>query len=266
VDGRTVAIEHLSSEGNYERLPALAEELVRRHVDVIVVPADQNALAVQKATRTIPIVMIGDPERSGLAASLARPGGNVTGLSTYVGPEIAGKQLELLKAALPQMSRVAILTNPTNPAHVAQLGEVRLVARSLMVQVQALEAREPTDFGSAFAAMTRGHAEAVHILSDGMFGIHATQLADLVAKNRLPAMAPRFLVDAGALMSYAVNGPEVFRRAAMYADRILKGAKPGDLPVEQPTKFEFVVNLKSAKALGLTIPRSLLLRADQVLQ
>jgi len=267
-DGQNISLEYVSSEGKYERLPALAAELVRRKVDVIVVPADQNALAVKQATSSIPIVMIGDPVGTGLVANLARPGGNITGLSALAGPEIVGKQLELLKATLPQVSRIAILRNPGNPTHAIWLRQAEIAARSLTIQVQTLEARGPDEFGRAFKAMTTEGVGAVLILTDGMFSNHMIRIADLAMKSRLPAMGPRNMVDAGAgiLMSYGPIGPELFRRAATYVDKILKGAKPGDLPVEQPTKFELVINLKTAKALGLPIPPSLLLRADQVIE
>jgi putative ABC transport system substrate-binding protein len=267
-DGQNISLEYVSSEGKYERLPALAAELVRRKVDVIVVPADQNALAVKQATSSIPIVMIGDPVGTGLVANLARPGGNITGLSALAGPEIVGKQLELLKATLPQVSRIAILRNPGNPTHAIWLRQAEIAARSLTIQVQTLEARGPDEFGRAFKAMTTEGVGAVLILTDGMFSNHMIRIADLAMKSRLPAMGPRNMVDAGAgiLMSYGPIGPELFRRAATYVDKILKGAKPGDLPIEQPTKFELVINLKTAKALGLTIPPSLLARADQIIE
>jgi putative tryptophan/tyrosine transport system substrate-binding protein len=267
-DGHNISIEHVSSEGKYERLPDLAAELVRHKVDVIVVPADQNALAAKQATRTIPIVMIGDPVGSGLVASLRRPGGNITGLSALAGPEIVGKQLELLKATVPHVSRVAILRNPGNPTHPIWLRQAQVAAPSLMIQIQSLEARGPDEFGKAFKAITTDGASAILILSDGMFSIHAARILDLAVKTHLPAMGPRNMVDAGTgiLMSYGPSGPELFRRAATYVDKILKGARPGDLPIEQPTKFELVMNVKTAKAIGLTIPPSLLLRADQVIE
>jgi putative ABC transport system substrate-binding protein len=268
VEGQNFAIEWRVSEGKYERLPALAAELVGVKVDVIVVPANQNALAARQATQTIPIVMIGvtDPVGSGLVASLAHPGGHITGLSSSVSPEMAGKQLELLKAAVPQLSRVAILWNPGNSAHAVMLGEATIVARSLKVQVQALEARGPGDFGNAFTAITGERAGAILILGDGMFSLHQTRIVNLVARSRLPAMGSRSMVAVGVLMSYQTNAPELWRRAAAYVDKILKGAKPADLPVEQPTKFDLAINLKTAKALGLTIPPSLLQRADEVIQ
>ncbi len=268
VEGQNITIEHRSSEGKYERLPDLAADLVRLKVDVIVAPAANPVFAAKQATRTIPIVMTGsgDAVGSGLVASLARPGGNVTGLSTLA-PEIVGKQLELLKEIIPRVSRVAVLWNPTNQTHPLLLGEAKVAARSLGVQLQILEARRPDDFERAFAAMTRERAGALLVLTDGMFLLHLTRTADLAAKSRLPAMfALREQADAGGLMAYGPSLRDSFRRAATYVDKILKGAKPADLPVEQPTKFELVINLKTAKALGLTIPQSVLIRADEVIQ
>ncbi len=269
VEGQNITIEHRSSEGKYERLPALAADLVRLKVDVIVAPATQGPLAAKQATRTIPIVMTsgGDPVGSGLVASLARPGGNITGLSFVAFPEIVGKQLELLKETVPQVSRVAVLWNPANPTNRLLLGEAKVAARSLAVQLQTLEARGPDDFERAFAAMTRERAGALLVLGDGMLILHRTRIADLAAKSRLPAMyGSRENVNAGGLMSYSPSLQDSFRRAATYVDKILKGAKPADLPVEQPTKFELVINLKTARALGLTIPPSVLVRADQVIE
>ncbi len=268
VEGQNIMIEHRYSEGKYERLPDLAADLVRLKVDVIVAPATNPVLAAKQATRTIPIVMTGseDAVGSGLVASLARPGGNVTGLSTLA-PEIVGKQLELLKEIVPRVSRVAVLWNPTNRVHPLSLGEAKVAARSLGVQLQILEARGPEEFESAFATMTRERASALLVLHDGMFLLHPTRIADLAAKSRLPAMYQlREHVDAGGLMVYGPSLRDNFRRAATYVDKILKGAKPADLPVEQPTKFELVINLKTAKALGLTIPRSILIRADEVIR
>ncbi len=268
VEGRNITIEHRSSEGKYERLPDLAAELVRLKVDVIVAPASQNPFAAKQATRTIPIVMTGHPNPvgMGLVASLARPGGNVTGLSA-LSPEIWGKQLELLKETVPRVSRVAVLGNPTNPAYPLLLREVEVAARSLGVQLQTLEARGPDDFERAFAAMLRERAGALLVQLDGMFLLHRTRIADLAAKSRLPAMYElREFVDAGGLVGYGPSIRDRFRRAATYVDKILKGAKPADLPVEQPTKFELIINLKTAKVLGLIIPPSVLVRADEVLQ
>ena len=268
VDGQNIRIEHLSSEGQYERLPALAAELVRRQVDIIVAPAAQNVVAAKQATRTIPIVMasVGDPVGEGLVASLARPGGNVTGTS-FLTSAMVGKQLELLKQITPRVTRLAILLNPANPGHPLALEEAKVAAHSLGVQLQAVEARGPADFDKAFVAMTQERAGALFVPWDGTFLLHLVRIVQLAAKTRLAGMyGQRRYVDVGGLASYGPSAPESMRNAAAYVDKILKGAKPGDLPVEQPTKFELVINLKTAKALGLTIPPSLLLRADQVIE
>ena len=254
----------------YDRLPDLAAELVRlKVVDVIVATPTPPAAAAKNATGTIPIVMIavGDPVGQGLIASLARPCGNVTGLSFSVGLEIIGKQLELLKETVPKVRRVAILSNPANPFHPLAIKEVKVAARSLGVQLQLLEARGPNEFDGAFAAMAKERVGALLVVTDPLFFLHRTRLADLAAKSRLPAAhGVREHVEAGSLMSYGPSLPDLSRRAATFVDKILKGAKPADLPVEQPTKFELVVNLKTAKALGLTIPQSILIRADEVIR
>ena len=269
VEGQNITIEHRSSEGKYERLQALAADLVRVKVDLIVVPTGQNAVAAQRTTRTIPIVAAslgGDPVRTGLIASFARPGGNITGLS-FAGPELAGKQIELLKNIVPSAARVAVLVNPTNGSHSAWLREANAATRSLRVRLQALEARTRDQFDGAFAAMTKESAGALLVLPDGMFLLHRAKIADLAAKHRVPAMyGLREHVQAGGLAFYGTSLRDSFRRAATYVDKILKGANPGDLPIEQPTKFELVINLKTAKALGLAIPPSLLARADQVIE
>jgi len=269
VEGQNIAIEYRWAEGKFERLPDLAAELVRLKVDVIVSVVTQATLAAKNATGTIPIVLVaaGDPLGSGLVASLGRPGGNVTGPSSMYG-DLAGKQLELLKETVPKVSRVAVLWNPANAVWQAQmLKQTEIAARALGLQVQLLEARGPDDLGGAFAAMTKERASALLVQVDVIFALHARRIADLAAKRRVPAMyGSREHVEAGGLMSYAPNIPDLFRRAATYVDKILKGAKPGDLPVEQPTKFELVMNLKTATALGLTIPQSLLQRADQIIQ
>ena len=268
VDGRNIRIEHLSSEGRYERLPALAADLVRLKVDVIVAPAAQNVVAAIQATRTIPIVMVsvGDPVGNGLVASLARPGGNVTGTS-FLTSAMVGKQLDLLKQITPHVSRLAILLNPANPGHPLTLEEAKVAAQSLGVQLQAVEARGPADLEKAFAAMTQERAGALFVPWDGTFLLHMVRIIQLAAKTRLAGMyGQRRYVDIGGLVSYGPSAAESFRGGAAYVDKILKGAKPGDLPVEQPTKFELVINLKTAKALGLTIPPSLLQRADQVIE
>ena len=269
VAGQNIAIESRWAEGRFERLPDLAAELVRLKVDVIVASVTQASLAAKHATGTIPIVMVGvgDPLGSGLVASLARPGGNVTGPSSMLA-EASGKQLALLKETVPKASPVAVLWNPANPVwQAAALKETESAAQALGLRLQLLEARGPDELEGAFAAMTRERAGALFIPADIIFVRYAQRIADLAASYRLPAMFGfREHVQAGGLMSYAANFGVMFRRAATFVDKILKGAKPGDLPVEQPTKFELVINLKTAKALGLTIPQSLLLRADEVIQ
>jgi len=270
VEGRNVVIESRDAEGKPERLPALAAELVALKVDVLVAQPTVAALAAKQATRTLPIVFpVADPVSSGLVTSLARPGGNLTGLS-ILAPEMVGKGLELLKQAVPGVSRVAVLWDPgAFPERTAKdmRKEVKVAARALGVRLQFIEARGPDDFDRAFSEMTRARAGALTVLGGSMLFSERKRLVDLAAKNRLPAVYPwREGVDAGGLMAYGPNVADLFRRAATYVDKILKGAKPGDLPIEQPTKFELVINLKTAKALGLTIPRSLLQRADQVIE
>jgi putative ABC transport system substrate-binding protein len=269
VDGKNIVIEYRWAEGRADRLPDLAAELVRLKVDVIFAANTSVALAAKNATGTIPIVMAtgGDPVGLGLVASLARPGGNVTGLSFSVGMETVGKGLELLKETVPKVRRVAVLSNPANPSHALAIKNVSDAARAVRMQLQLLEARGPNEFDNAFAAMARERAEALLVVLDPFFGIHRAQLRDLAAKNRLPAMyGSREYPEAGGLMSYGADFRHNFRRSATYVDKILKGAKPADLPIEQPTRFELVINMKTAKALGLTIPQSLLLRADQVIE
>ena len=271
VEGRNVVIEYRDAEGKLEGLPALAAELVALKVDVIVAAAGTlAALAAKQATKTLPIVFIavGNPVTSGLVTSLARPGGNLTGLSA-VSPELTSKWLELLRQAVPGVSRVAFLWQPggLGAADKEVLKEADVAARALGVRLQFVEARSPADIDRAFSDMTRARAGALTVLSTPMFGSERRRLVDLAAQNRLPTMFSfRSYVDAGGLMSYGPNLADLFRRAATYVDRILKGAKPGDLPVEQPTKFELVINLRTAKTLGLTIPRSVLARADEVIQ
>ncbi len=272
VEGRNVVIESRDAEGKIERLPALAAELVALKVDVIVTAGGTpTALAAKQATRTLPIVFAAasDPVQSGLVTSLARPGGNVTGLS-LLAPELVGKCMEQLKQAVPGVSRVAVLWQPG--AHGERMDKdmlkgAEVSGRALGVRLQFVEARGLADFDRAFSDMTGAHAGALTVLGSGMFTSERRRLVDLAAKNRLPAMYPwREFVDAGGLMAYGANLADLHRRAATYVDRILKGAKSGDLPVEQPTKFELVINLKTAKALGLTIPPSVLQRADEVIQ
>jgi putative tryptophan/tyrosine transport system substrate-binding protein len=268
VEGRNIALEPRWAEGKYDRYPALAADLVRSKVDVIVAWSGQATKAAQEATRTIPIVMslVNDPVGSELVASLARPGGNVTG-TTVMAPDVVGKRLELLKEVVPKVSRVAVLQHPDNPASAPMLREVEARARALRVRLQILGVRNPAEIDSAFAAMTRERAGALLTLSDAIFDNQQRQILELAAKRRLPAIAGnRQYAEAGGLAAYGADFLDLERRAATYIDKILRGAKPADLPVEQPTKFELVINLKTAKALGLTIPQSLLVRADQVIE
>jgi putative tryptophan/tyrosine transport system substrate-binding protein len=270
VEGQNIVIDYRYAEGRVDRLPDLAAELVRLKVDLIVASAGtQVATAAKNATETIPIVMIAvrDPVGTGLIASLARPGGNVTGVSGSAGLELFAKQLELLKEIVPKIRRVAILSNPDNAYHQLAIREVNVAARSLGVQLQLLEARGPNEFDGAFAAMAKERVEALLVVSDVIFNNHRTRLADLAARSRLPAAyGATESVEAGGLMSYGPSFLDLHRRAATYVDRILKAAKPADLPVEQPAKFELVINLKTAKALGLEVPPSLLARADDVIE
>jgi ABC-type uncharacterized transport system substrate-binding protein len=270
VEGQNIVIDYRFADGSLDRLPDLAAELVRLKVDIIVAAPLPPAAAAKNATGTIPIVMIGagaDPVGQGLVASLARPGGNVTGLSYGVGQGIFGKQLALLKEAVPKVRRVAVLWNPAIPTLAFAIGEVKVAARSLGLQLQLLEARRPNDFDSAFAAMARERAGALLVITDSVFSTHRIRLVGLAAKSRLPAIyTNRQPVEVGGLMSYGPSFSDLWRRGAGYVDKILKGAKPADLPVEQPTTFELVINLKTAKALGLTVPLSLLGRADEVIQ
>ena len=270
VEGQNIVIDYRYAEDRVDRLPDLAAELVRLKVDLIIASAGtQGVTAARNASETIPIVMIAvrDPVGTGLIASLVRPGGNVTGVSGSAGLEIVAKQLELLKETVPKIRRVAILSNPANAYHQLAIREVNVAARSLGVQLQLLEARGPNEFDGAFAAMAKERVGALLVLSDAMLSSHRTRLADLAARSRLPAAyGVRESVEAGGLMSYGPSFLDFYRRAATYVDKILKGAKPGELPVEQPGKFELVINLKTAKALCLTIPPSLLQRADQVIE
>jgi putative ABC transport system substrate-binding protein len=269
VEGQNIVIDYRYAEGRVDRLPDLAADLVRLKVDLIVSVGTQGVTAARNATETIPIVMIGvrDPVGTGLIASLARPGGNVTGVSGYAGLEIVAKQLALLKETVPEIRRVAVLSNPANAYHQLAIREVTVAARSLGVQLQLLEARGPKEFDGAFAAMARERVGALLVVSDSIFNAHRTRLADLAARSRLPAAyGIRESVEAGGLMSYGPSFLEFYRRSVAYVDKILRGARPADLPVEQPTKFELVINLKTARALGLTIPHSLLRQADQVIE
>ena len=268
VEGENIAIEYRWAEGKWERLPDMAAELVRLKVRVIVVAATPAVQAAQQATRTIPIVMavVVDPMATGFVASLARPGGNITGLS-LMAPELVGKGLELLKEVVPKLTRVAVLWNSGNPGSAPQLREAEVAARALRVRLQPLDVRGPNDLDRAFAAMTGEQAGTLIVVAESMFFTYRTRVAELAAKSRLPAVyGLREHVEAGGLMSYSANAADMYRRSAGYVDKILKGAKPADLPVEQPTRFELVINMKTAKALGLTFPPSILVRADQVIQ
>jgi putative ABC transport system substrate-binding protein len=268
VEGKNILIEVRFAEGPYDRLPGLAAELAHLKVDVIVAYSTLATQAAQNATSSIPIVMSGvvDPLRTGLVAGLGRPGKNVTGLS-LMGPEVIGKQMQLLKELVPKISRIAVLWNPASASNVVQLREAEVTAQALGLRLQPLEARGADDLDRAFAAMTRERAGGVIVLVDGVLIDNRTRIARLAEKTRLPAVyAIREHAEAGGLMFYGANIAAMNRRVAIFVDKILKGAKPADLPIEQPTKFELVVNLKTAKTLGLAIPQSLLLQADQVIE
>ena len=268
VEGKNVVIESRYAEGRLDRLTDLAAELVRLKVDVIVTGGPSPTRATKEATVTIPIVMAldNDPVGSGFVASLARPGGNITGLAT-LSPEISGKQLELLKEIVPRLSHVAVVGTSSNPGNAQMLKETELAAGAFAVQLHYLDVEGPKDIETVFRAASKGRADAVLVLPNSVLLSQRAQLADLAAKNRLPAVygQPEY-VDAGGLMFYGASITEMFRRAATYVDKILKGAKPADLPVEQPTKFEFVISLKAAKQIGLTIPPNVLARADKVIK
>jgi putative ABC transport system substrate-binding protein len=268
VEGQTIAIERRDAEGQFERLPELAAELVRRKVDVLVTGGVPGTRAAMQATTTIPIVMFdaGDPVGTGLVASLARPGGNVTGLSVMA-PDVVARQLQLLKEAAPQISRVAVLYNLTLSATVLGLREAQTAAPRLGLIILPMELRAPDEFDDTFAIMLRLGADALFTFADGFTRVNQSRIQDLATKSRLPVIYQiRHFVQGGGLMSYGPSFPDIYRRAAYYVDRILKGAKPTDLPVEQPTKFELVINLKTAQTLGLTIPPTLLFQADEVIR
>jgi len=268
VEGKNIVTEYRYAEGKRDRLPALAAELVRLKVDVIVTAGASATRAAKKATSTIPIVMAqdSDPVGKGVVASLARPGGNITGLSTLA-PEISGKQLELLKEILPKLSRVAVLGTSTRPGNAQALREVKLAAGAFKVELRYLDVLDPKKIETAFGAARKEHADAVLVLAGRILTSHRTQIVELAVKSRLLAIYPfPVYVEAGGLMSYGVRRSDLFRRAATYVDKILKGANPAELPVEQPTKFELVINLKTAKALGITIPPTLLLQATKVIK
>jgi putative ABC transport system substrate-binding protein len=268
VEGRDILIEYRWAEGKYERFPALIGDLIALQVDVIVTAGTPASLAVKKAATSIPLVMVavGDPVGSGLAASLARPGGNFTGLVS-IAPDLEGKRLELLTTVVPKLSRVAFLLNPANAFHLTSEKQARAAAKVLHLEGEFVAVRAESDFDQAFQAITGHRAGALVVFADRLFLHHRVRIADFAARNHLPAVyAYTELVEAGGLMSFGPSYPEMHRRAAYFVDRILKGAKPADLPMEQPMQFELTVNLKAAKALGLKIPQSILQRADRVIE
>jgi putative tryptophan/tyrosine transport system substrate-binding protein len=268
VEGKNIVIEWRYAEGKLDHVRELAAELVRLKVDVIVTAGPASTRPAKEATLTTPIVMaqVNDPVGNGFVASLARPGGNITGLATLA-PEISGKQLELLKEIVPRISRVAVLGNSTEPGNAQALREVELAAGTFGVQLQHLDVLGPKDIETAFRAATKGRADALLVLASPVLNDQRTHIADLALKSRLPAIYPQTeYMEAGGLMYYGASTSDLFRRAATYVDKILKGVKPADLPVEQPKKFEFIINLKAAKQIGLRIPPNVLARADKVIK
>src|SRR5437773_895376 len=268
VEGKNIVIEQRYAEGKFDRLPALAAELVRLKVDIIVTAGPQATRPAKQATSAIPIVMAQDPDPvgNGFVASLARPGGNITGLATFA-PELSGKQLELLKETVPKLSRVAVFGTSTNPGNAQNLREVELAAKAFGVKLQYLDVLSPKEIESEIRAASKGPTDAILLLPGPVLNLQRAQIASLAVKSRLPAIYPQTeYMEAGGLMYYGANTPDLFRRAATFVDKILKGAKPADLPVEQPTKFELVINLKAAKQIGLTIPPNVLVRADRVIR
>ena len=269
MEGKNIFIEWRHAEGNADRLPSLAAELLRLNVEIIVTNGPYSTRAAKAATVTIPIVMaaVGDPVGDGIVASLARPGGNITGLSS-VGPELSGKRLELLKEIVPKLSRVAVFGSSNNPNTAGSLRELDLAAGALKVKLQYLDVVSPKDIETAFRAASKGRADAVlFLVAGGVASGHRTQIVDLAVKSRLPVIyGSQAIVEAGGLMSYGVANLDLDRRVTYYVDKILKGAKPADLPVEQPTKFELVINLKTAKQIGVAIPQKMLGRADKVIK
>jgi putative ABC transport system substrate-binding protein len=267
VEGETIVLEVRSAEASFDRIPELVAELVGLKVDVLVASGPPAALAAKNATQTIPIVMVAvNPVGIGLAASLSRPGGNVTGLS-YLTEEIIAKRLQLLKELVPELARVGVLKNPMDASHPTVWKETEVAAQRFGVALEALEVRRPEDFEAAFATFKQRNAQALLVFGDALTFAYRSQIAALAASSRLPSMyALREYPDAGGLMSYGASVVHLFRRLAIFVDKILKGAKPADLPIEQPTKFELVINVKVAKALGLTVPPSLLVQADEVIE
>jgi len=268
VEGKNILIDYRYAEGKIERLPHLAADLVRIKVDVILASVLTTATAAQKATRAVPIVVAagGDIVAAGLAESLTRPGGNVTGIS-QMAQDLGGKRLELLKEIIPRLSRVAVLWNPQGTGSTLTWKEIQLPARALGLQLHSLEVRSPEDFDKAFEEATRARAGALLILGAGVITMNLKRITDLAARNRLPSMFQHLEIgDAGGLVGYGPDNADMYRRAADYVDKILKGAKPGDLPIDRATKFKLVINMKTARALGLTIPQSILVRADRVIE
>ena len=267
-EGQNIAIDYRYGEGKRDRLPGLSADLAHLKVDVIVVSGALAISALKNATKTIPIVMttVEDPVAQGFVASLARPGGNITGL-TNLAPELSGKRLELLKESFPKISRVAVLWDPSTPGSVVTFKETQIVAPALGVQLQSVEVRSPNDFEGAFRSATTERAGALIVLQSLLTNAHRQRIVELAVNNRLPSMYTQTeYVEVGGLMSYAPSYTDIYRRAATYVDKILKGTKPADLPVEQPTKFEFIINLKTAKQIGVTIPPNVLARADKVIR
>jgi putative tryptophan/tyrosine transport system substrate-binding protein len=268
IEGKNIAIEMRSADGKYDRLPALAAaELASLKVDVIVAFGTKALLAIKGVTTTIPVVdpVMGDPVANGLASSLARPGGNITG-SVQFSPETGAKQLELLREIFPRITRVAVLVNPANAGTRVQLQTMRATADALKLELHVLEVRSAKEFGQTFSAIVQARIEAVLISTDTLFRANFIELADRVAKQRLPSTGSKEFAAAGGLMGYGPDPVELYRRAAYFVDKIIKGAQPGDLPIEQATKLDLVINLKTARALGITIPQALLVRANEVIQ
>jgi len=267
VEGENLAVERRSSEGRAERFPEFAAELVRLNVDIILVSTTPAALAVKRATRTIPVVFPTaiDPVGAGLVASLGRPGENITGLTTEA-PDLMAKRLQLLKEAIPRLSRIAVIWNAANPANARSWTQAQVAARALGLILQPQEVRGPMDFEQVFGVMTREHPGALLVIADALVIQHGRQILDFAVRSRIPSMLDPGVGVTGALLGYGPSLSDLWGRAATYVDKIFKGAKPGDLPIEQPTKFELVINLKTAKALGVTVPPSLLARADQVIE
>ncbi len=268
VEGKNVVMEYRYADGQLDRLPRLASELVGLHVDILVVSGTRAAVAAKQATATIPIVLagVGDPVQAGLVSSLSHPGSNVTGLSR-LSPDFIGKRVDLIKEVVPKANRVVALSNPDNPAQVANLRQVNIEARALAIDLETVTARNPNEFESAFAAATKERADALLLMPDALFHTYPSKIVELAAKNRLPAMYDRSdFVEAGGLMSFAINIEELSRRAAGYVDQILKGSNPANLPVDEPIRYDLVVNLKTAHALELAIPSSVLARADKVIR